>query len=332
MSPGELTLELDQSIVPLSVSHVEGCPDLGPTCAGAVKPTAYYHHVDELIAETALSASLAITPYFGIDTRWSVRIVDVNPTYSELDGTPKSVPDDIHHHSETLGGVTDPWLLARFAAVKGSFVSVARLGLSFPLGKTVADPYRLSRAGKWHEHVQLGTGTFVPIVGLSLAYTVAPVTIALGGTGLFSAYESSKGYRAPARFYFDQRVSVALLDGALTPFAQATLGHEGEDYWHGDIGGEGSNVRTEIYVGGGLGWRFYEGWSVEGSARGRVASLTDAPTFKSAGTFTLGLSTSFDLWKTAAEKAAKTDANEPIAPHIVERRHDGIVEFEKQQN
>jgi hypothetical protein len=329
MSPGELTLQLEQSIVPLSVSHIEGCPDLGPACSSAVPPTPYYHHVDELVSETAVDASLAITPWFGLDTRWSVRIVDVSPSYSELDGAPKSVPDDIHHHDETIGGVTDPWLLARFAAVTGSFVSVGRLGLSLPLGKTVEDPYRLSRRGLWHEHVQVGTGTVVPIVGLSLAYTVAPVTIGLGGTGFFSMFESSKGYRAPPRFYFDHRVSVTLLDGVLTPFAQAILAHEGEEYWHGDVGEEGSNIRTEIYVGGGLGWRFYDRWSLEGSASGRVASLTDAPTFKSAGTFSLALSTSFDLWGSGAGSA--TGASErAIAPRIVERRHDGIVEFEKQ--
>ncbi len=269
---------------------------------------------------------MGITPWFGFDTRWSLRVVGVHPTYTELDGRPKSVPNEIHHHEETVGGVTDPWLLARFAAAARNFISVARLGLSLPVGKTVPDPYALGREGRWHEHLQNGTGTFVPIVGLGLAFTIAPVTIGLGGTGFFSSYESAQHYRAPARFYVSHRVSVGLLKGALTPFGEATLAHEGEEYWHGAIGGEGSNVRTEIYVGGGLAWRLDARWSIEGAASGRVASLTDAPTFKSAGTFTLALSSRFDLWGGRAPEASVEKA---VAPSIVERRHDGIVEFEK---
>lgn len=226
-------------------------------------------------------------------------------------------------------GVTDPWLLARLATTDGPFVAIARFGFSFPVGKTQPDPYELGREGKWHEHIQDGTGTLVPIVGFGLAYTFAPVTIGLGGTGFFNAYENSDGDRAPPRFYLNHRVSVGLLDHVLTPFVEATLAHEGEEYWHGQIGGEGSNIRTEIYLGGGLGWRLSDVWSMEGSASGRMASLTDAPTFKSAGTFSLSITAAFDPWDTAEEKEQKAEAAKEAAPHIVERRHDGIVEFEK---
>src|SRR5688500_8535818 len=182
----------------MSVSHVAECPDLGPDCFGPVKPVPYNHHVDQVIAETVLDVGLGITPWLGIDMRWSLRVADVDPTYSELDGTPKEVPDDIHHHDVTLVDVTDPWLLARFGAVAGDFVSVARLGLSFPVGRTEPDPYQLGRRGESHEHLQAGTGTFVPIAGFGVAYTVAPVTMALGGIGFFNLYENDEGFRSPA--------------------------------------------------------------------------------------------------------------------------------------
>src|SRR5439155_26018060 len=102
---------------------------------------------------------------------------------------------------------------------------------------------------------------------------------------------------------------------------EVTLAHEREEYWHGLPPAEGSNVRTELYVGGGLGWRFYRNWTVEGTARGRVAALTAAPTFRQSGVFSLALSTSFDLWGTRREPST--------APQVEERRHDGIVEFTK---
>jgi len=315
--------------VPLTVDHVEGCPDLGPECAGPRPPVAYRHHVDELVAQTSFDASLDLTSWLGLDLHASIRLVKVDPTYSELDGTPKSVPNDIHHHNELTGGVGDPWLLARVGAVAGDFVTVARAGLSFPVGRTVEDPYELGREGEWHEHLQEGTGTFVPILGAGFAYRIAPVTIALGGTAFFNAYENAKRFRAAPRLYVNHRVSVSFLDGVLTPFVEATFAHEGEEYWHGQIGGEGSNVRSEIYLGGGLGWRMDDTWSLEGSASGRLASLTDAPTFESAGTFSLAVAATFDLWDTDEERAARAAAEEPVVPGIIEHEHDGVVEFEK---
>lgn len=295
------------------MSHVAECPDLGAACVTASPPAPYVHHVKEIVAESSFDASLALTSWFAVDTRWSVRMVRVIPTYAELDGRPKSVPDDIHHHDETVGGVTDPWLLARFGAAKGPFVSTARLGLSLPVGQTVADPYALGREGRWHEHLQQGTGTFVPIVSFGLAYTVAPaktvapVTLTLGGTGLFNAYENAKRYRAPVRAYLNHRVSVGLVGEALRPFVDATLAHEGEEYWSGRVGGEGTNVRTELYLGGGLGVRVAKGWDLEAKASGRVASFTDAATFRSAGVFSLALTAKLDVFGTTGQRRAKPE-------------------------
>ena len=104
----------------MTVSHVAECPDLGPACfGGGPEPTPYNHHVDQVIAETVLDASLGLTPWLALDTRWSLRIADVKPTYSELDGTPKQVPNDIHHHDETLVDV-----LSGNAALSGVPVTV----------------------------------------------------------------------------------------------------------------------------------------------------------------------------------------------------------------
>lgn len=313
----------------MGVSHVADCPDLGPACYGeGPKPTPYNHHIDQVIAETVLDASLGLTPWLAVETRFSLRVADVSPSYSELDGTPKEVPDDIHHHDETLVDPTDPWLLARLGHVHDDLVGVLRLGLSFPVGRTEPDPYALGREGEWHQHLQAGTGTFVPIVGFGLSYFAAaqsktPVTVGVSGIGFLNAYENAEGYRAPVRVYATSRAAISFLDRVLTPFVDVTLAHEGEEYWQGEVGLEGSNIRTELYLGAGLGWRFYEQWSVDLTTRARVATLTDAPTFTTYGLFSLGLSTSFDLWDTSDESP------EPSGPPIVEERKGGVVEFEK---
>jgi hypothetical protein len=209
---------------------------------------------------------------------------------------------------------------------------VARFGASLPVGRTEPDPYALGRQGRSHQHLQAGTGTVVPIVGFGLSYTLAPVTLGVGGVGFFNLAEADNGFRAPVRLYGSHRVSVALLDGVVTPFVDVSLTHEGEEYWQGEVGLEGSNVRTEVYLGGGVGWRFAETWSVEGTVRGRVATLTDAPSFTQYGLFSLALSKRFDLWDTAAERAADADAEskgKPQGPRIEQRHRDGVIEFEK---
>ncbi len=317
----------------MSVSHVADCPDLGPACFdGGPPPTPYNHHIDQLMAETIVDASLGITPWFGIDARWSLRVADVSPTYSELDGTPKAVPNDIHHHDETLVDVTDPWLVARLALVHGDFIGVLRMGASFPVGRTEPDPYALGRQGKWHQHLQAGTGTVVPIVGFGMGYTIGrgakvPVTLGLGGVGFFNAYENDEGFRAPVRMYVSQRVAVSFMEGKITPFVEGTLAHEGEELWGGDVGLEGSNIRTEVYVGGGIEWQFHEAWAVDLTARARVATLTEAPTFTNHGLFSLGISTSFDLWDTKEEPG---EPAEGPGPKIREEHKGGVTEFEKE--
>lgn len=322
--------------MPLSVSHVEGCPDLGPEChahGGAAPPAPYWHYVDELIAETALGAKLAITSAFAVETRWAFRVVDVNPTYAELDGTPKLVPDDIHHHDETLVDVSDPWFVASFSVSSSGLSSTAKLGLSLPVGRTEEDPYALGAEGKRHQHIQGGTGTVVPIVGFDLAYTiarssVAPVTIGLDGTGLFSLYANDEGFQAPTRFDVGHRVSVSLFEGRLTPSLSLRFSRDGEEYWHGAVGGEGSMERMELLLGGSLAWRFFDRWWISAAALGRIASLTDTPTFESAGTFTFAVGTTFDLWDTDDERRARGETIEED-PRIRRTEKDGVVEFEK---
>jgi hypothetical protein len=283
----------------MTTSHVAECPDLGPACFdGGPAPTPFNHHVDQLLAETNFDVSLGISENFAIDARWGFRVVDITPTYSELDGRPKQVPNDIHHREETLVGATDPWLVARLGHRQGDFVGTLRLGLTFPVGPTVPDPYALGREGKSHQHTQFGTGTVVPVVGIGVAYEIAPVTIGLSGTGLFNAYENDEGFRAPVRLFANHRVGVSILDGMLQPFADVSLVHEGEEFWQGEVGLEGSNIRTELYVGGGLAFRFYDPWTVEATFRARAARLTDAASFEVPGIFGLSFSTSFDLWTT----------------------------------
>jgi hypothetical protein len=243
--------------------------------------------------ETAFDASYGVLPWLAIEARLSLRLVDVKPSYFELDGTPKSVPNEIHHHDETLLGPGDPWLLARVGGASGKLVSTARAGVSLPLGSTVPDPYALGREGKSHEHIQFGTGTFVPIAGGALQWASRPVDFAATVLGLFSMYENDQGFRAPLRFFASVRSTLRLDDAKLFPFVAVDFAHEGRERWHGAYGIE-SYVRNDVLAGAGVGWAFARDWLGEIGFRVRVLDYSNGPTLDYPGILQLSVATHFD--------------------------------------
>lgn len=258
-----------------------------------MKPIPYRHKVDLVMNETVLDIGYGITSWLGVEGRLALRVVDITPMYSELDGTPKSVPNDIHHHDETLVGATDPWLLFRVGAKCGVFVTAARFGFTLPLGKTQEDPYALGEQGLSHEHTQFGTGTLVPVVGGGVSYVHERVEVGLSGIAFFSLYENGKGFRAPNRWQAGLRTTVPLLEGVLRPFATFDLTYEGRELWHGKEGLEGSFTQTSLLAGAGLAWRFSDPWSLEVSGRAVLARSSDAPTFAYPGVLGFAVSTHF---------------------------------------
>jgi hypothetical protein len=285
-----------------STSHLAECPDLGPECSSPTPPIPYNHHVDLFMNEVNLDVSYGIAPWLAVEGRVALRTVDVTPTYSERDGTPKLVPNDIHHHDETLIGVTDPWLVLRTGAALGKLITSARLGVTLPVGRTEPDPYKLGAEGKRHQHIQFGTGTFVPVVGIGASYAFESLELSLSALGLFSAYANDAGFRAPSRYFLNARATIPFRQGKVRPYVAFDMPHETLELWNGAPGLEGSNVRTEILFGGGLLWRFFPPWAAEVGFRARIASLTDAASFDYPGILEIGISTDIDIAGTSKKK------------------------------
>ena len=296
---GRVDLRLGTSTLVATTSHVEECPDLGPQCSSSTPPTAYRHHVKMWMNETALDGSYGLTPWLAVEGRFALRLVDVTPTYFELDGTPKQVPNDIHHHNETIFGPGDPWLLLRTGARSGKLVSSTRVGVTLPLGSTVPDPYELGREGKSHEHIQFGTGTVIPVVGGGIGYGVGNVDLAASVLGLFSLYDNGEGFRAPSRFFASTRATLHFEGNKLAPFVAADFAHESRERWHGASGDE-SYVRNDILAGGGLGWSFAPTWQAEIGLRLRAANLSTGATLDYPGVLQLSIATHLDTVATVA--------------------------------
>jgi hypothetical protein len=300
-----------------TTSHVAECPDLGPECATATPPVPFRHHVDLFLTDVSVDASYGVRPWLAAEVRLALRIVDITPTYTELDGRPKEVPNDIHHRDQTLVGPTDPWLVLRVGGKEGCVVAGARLGITLPIGSTEPDPYALGAEGKSHEHTQFGTGTFLPIVGGGLSCALAPVDLSVSALGLFSFAENAHAFRAPSRFFAGAQAGYAL--GALRPYVSLDLSHETEELWHGGPGLEGSSVRTELLMGAGASWAFAPPWRAEVGVRVRAAQLTSGASFDYPGILQLGLATSFDLGGGSARAAP-----EERGPHRPRQRAHGV--------
>jgi hypothetical protein len=242
--------------------------------------------------ETALSAAYGLSRAFAVEGRFSMRVVDVTPSYSELDGTPKDVPDDIHHHRETLIGPSDPWLLVLVGATRGKLTTSARVGATLPLGSTVPDPYERAREGKWHEHVQFGTGTVVPIVGGGLAYSFGAVDVGANALGFFGLYANGYGYRPPMRFFVAGRTTLHVAR-VWMPFVAVDFVHEGRDLWHDQYGGE-AYERDDVLAGAGVGWAFARGWVAEAGLTIRAAQFGSGASLDYPAILQVGLSTHID--------------------------------------
>jgi hypothetical protein len=295
--PGRLELGLRSSFFYGRVSHQADCPDLGPECNGATPPASIRHEVGVALFDTTLEVGIGITDWLAAEMRWGLGVVGVDAEFTTLDGAPLDRPDDVHHRDEVLVGPRDPWLLLRLAGRSGGLSATTRLGATLPVGATEPDPYEAGRRGEKHQHMQLGTGTVVPVVGAGLAYDFDPARLVLGTSGLLLAsfYENAEGYRAPARAFASVRGAVPLgAERNVRPMLELTLSHESAEVWNGALGMEGG-ARTELFAGAGIGWRFAGRWHTDATVRVLLARLTDAPGYETPVVGEIGVGTAFDL-------------------------------------
>jgi hypothetical protein len=106
----------------------------------------------------------------GVEAVVALRGVRTRIRFEDVRHQPIVVPNgSIHHRNETLSGPGDPWLLLHRAQVLGAWTLAARGGVSVPLGRTEPNPFDLGRRGLPHQHIQFGTGTWDPLVGVGRA-------------------------------------------------------------------------------------------------------------------------------------------------------------------
>jgi hypothetical protein len=154
---------------------------------------------------------------------------------------------DIHHRDETLVGPGDPWLLLHGAGSAGRWTLSARAGASLPLGRTEPNPFALGRQGLPHQHLQFGTGTVDPILGLGVGRRLGATTLELTTLGRFTVDTNGHGYRGGNR-YLAVLESARRLAQKWHALAALQLAREEAETWDGRVEEEGNLGRTDVLL------------------------------------------------------------------------------------
>lgn len=251
--------------------HESDCPEIGPICAIRAEPP-QLHHTALWVTEVRLLAEYGLLDWLAVQAMFPLRLVDTRTRYTNLSGEPLVLDyPDIHHRNETLLGPGDPQVLAHLGTVVGRFSLGARLGVSLPLGAIRENPYRLGAMGLPHEHLQFGTGTVDPVLGVEAAAPLGRLTLSAFAFTQVPLYAARNGFQAGARLFGGATLAAPLGDTGASLRATAVAFNEWPERWDGVVPTEdGNRGRSDLYVGLGVSVPFLEDWSMSLDLRGRA--------------------------------------------------------------
>ncbi len=247
LRPGDVAVTMNLTATTMRVVHSEFCPEIGPICNQRAEP-AQKHDQRFYVGELRPILAVGLTPGFAAEVQMPLRVIKTTITFRRLDGTAFQ-PDyeNIHHRNETVAGFADPWLLGRGTVRFDRLTLTGRGGVGLPVGSIEEDPFARGRAGLRHQHIQLGTGTFYPVLSLDAAYELAPYRLGGYAQTVLFLYENAHGYQAGNRV-----LGGITLDRAFGDFRVGVSGdvlHEGAERWSGIVQQDGNVGRTDVLAG-----------------------------------------------------------------------------------
>jgi hypothetical protein len=254
MAGGSGTFGVSLRGLAMQVTHPAGCADLNNCDEVPVQPL-HDHQVVLAPVELGLSGEWAFDDKWGVEASLPVRSVWASVSYQTPDGADyEPVDADVHHRDETVAGLADGRLMARYGRSLGGVWVAARLGTTVPLGATEEDPFSAGDVGKKHQHIQLGSGAFEPVMSLDATWggisqqTTAYVTLQQ------PLYANDKGFEAGRRLLAGAQVGLKAAPDLLLSLL-GEVGHEGGEQWQGVVRSDGMTGLTEVRTGAALLWR-----------------------------------------------------------------------------
>ena len=188
-------------------SHIASCPDVAPECATIPIPD-HRHEASLDLFHTEIGVDYGAGERLTLSLRVPYDVKAQEITYTTLTGEPYVPPyGDIHHRTETLRGFGDWQVFALFPL--GAEVQIGA-GISVPIGRTEANPIVLGREGKFHQHIQFGSGTVDPLVSVLWSRPLGPVVLNAWSDAQFPLYENRHGFKAPTTVRYSVGPSVTL--------------------------------------------------------------------------------------------------------------------------
>jgi hypothetical protein len=183
-------------------SHDAHCPEISPLDCKNPDFEIIDHEHHQSMTLTRIQSSLSM----GLGSGWQAMIrlpVDIKfmtIDYTDHKGQPYTPPyGNFHHRNETLFGLGDGALqLQRFWRLNDAWVVGGGMGSILPLGRTEEDPYLLASKSQYHQHMQMGGGTFDPIASFAAIASADRWGLTVLGSGRMPLYDNSKGYRSSA--------------------------------------------------------------------------------------------------------------------------------------
>ena len=241
--PGAWRIAFDAAYGQVRSSHVATCPDVAPECATTPIPP-HEHHVTVGLTHSEIGAEYGIRSGMELHLRLPYDVKAERVRYTTLTGAQFVPPyGDIHHRTETLRGIGDPSLMLERTAGDSWIVGA---GLSFPAGKTYPDPIAAGRLGITHEHLEFGAGTVQPRISAQWSN----LRWFARGEAAITAYESSRGYRAPSTLLFSGGPSLRISTVTIDPRLEGQF--QTRAYWHGapdeDSGYRTAGIRVQVSI------------------------------------------------------------------------------------
>jgi hypothetical protein len=229
----------------VNVVHEAGCRDVADCEEVPVQPE-YLHDQGLYPVELRASVEYGISALLGVELQVPFRIVATTIEYTTPEGEAyEPLDSDVHHRDEVVAGPADPWLLVRFGHSFDGVWLAARPGVSLPIGSTEEDPFELGDRGQRHQHIQLGTGTFDPLLVLEASIPISKLQLQIYAQGVLPLYENSHGYRAPWRVNGGSALVAELFESLAGKLGLEAM-HEAEERWQGVVRQDGSLGRSEL--------------------------------------------------------------------------------------
>lgn len=260
---------------------------------------AHAHLLDLELAAWTLDLRLGLTERLGVELEVPYREVRVEAAFEGEDGQILEGFESIHHRNETISGVGDVRLLARYrwrrpAEGRQGWVIDFAGGLSLPTGNTEPDPFELGEQGHEHQHIFFGSGTADPILAVGAFRQKGTLQMAGWLRVQASLYDNSHGYRAGERLSagFGFNPSFGLTKWSF--LVQAELYHEEPAQWaNHDARNSG---RTDALANLGVFWLPNAGWDLHAIVKIPENLAAQGGQLELSPMLMLGATYSFDLW------------------------------------